>query len=571
MLPLLLFYSGRAGMLPTLHADAAPTPQRPAPQRPAPVPTAQADAVCARCHAEITNRYLQTPHAAASGDALAKLIPGVFDQAAAGVIYTVAKQDGDAYLSFTDPRRPEFHGAHRLESYLGSGHLGVTYLYSTDSYLFESPVAYYTHLAHYDMKPGLAHINEGAPAIPIDSACLRCHMSGVSATDPGTLNRYTSGPAFRVGGIACESCHGDSAAHVRSNGKAPVVNPAKLTAERRDSVCINCHLEGDVSVEKNHRSSLDYRPGDSISQYLSYFVYSGAGANARGVSEVEQFAASRCKRASGDSMSCANCHDPHFVPSAEERVAYFRSKCLSCHGTGTQGIAFAAAHHPENPDCTSCHMPRGTAEDIPHVAWTDHRILARPGAQPGAQPGARPDAPPDAPDAVGGPLMIPIFSPGATSRDLALAAYFAVTSGHTEAGAQAYTLLAQAAGKDSDDTQVLNALATLANMKGDAPAAARLFTSVLALEPKDRVAATNLAVLKARGGDLAQARALLQPVFDRNQDLPAVAQNLAAVDCMMGDGAAARATLEAALRFSPGSHELQQRLAKTVSCGAPAR
>ncbi len=249
-----------------------------------------------------------------------------------------------------------------------------------------------------------------------------------------------------------------------------------------------------------------------------------------------------------------SCHEPHYVPLPSERVAYYRAKCLNCHGVGEQGAAFAATHHPENLDCTSCHMPRSTAENIPHVAWTDHRILARP------------DAAPDA--ATDYTRLIPIFSPMATSRDLALALYSAVMDGHTEDGAQAYALLSQAAQKDGDDVQVLNALGTLANMKGDSLEAGHLFASVLALDPKNRIAATNLAVLEARNHNLAQARALLQPVFDRNQDLPAVAENLAAIDCLQGDGAAARSTLEAALRFSPGSHDLQQRLAQIGTCRA---
>jgi Flp pilus assembly protein TadD len=110
-------------------------------------------------------------------------------------------------------------------------------------------------------------------------------------------------------------------------------------------------------------------------------------------------------------------------------------------------------------------------------------------------------------------------------------------------------------------------------MKGDSLEAGHLFASVLALDPKNRIAATNLAVLEARNHNLAQARALLQPVFDRNQDLLAVAENLAAIDCLQGDGAAARTTLEVALRFSPGSHDLQQRLAQIGACHAdgPAR
>lgn len=547
LLSITVFYAGCVPILPQLQAEAWPTPAT----------VAQTDAVCAQCHADITSRYLKTPHAAASGGAQANLIPGVFTQVASGVTYTIREQDGVASLSYTNPRHPELQGTRELESYLGSGHLGVTYLYSVDSYLFESPVAYYTHLARYDMKPGLADVPESAPAIPIDSSCLRCHMSGVAAADPGTLNRYT-GAAFKVGGIVCESCHGDASDHVKTNGKAPVLNPAKLTAERRDSICINCHLEGDISVEKNHRSVLDFRPGDSISQYMNFFVYGHAGVNARGVSEVEQFATSRCKRSSGDGMSCTNCHDPHFVPASTDRVAYYRAKCLECHSAGFRGAAFAVTHHPENPDCNNCHMPRSNAENIPHVAWTDHRILARPDTAPGiAALTASDDA-----------AIKPIFSPMATPRDFALALYSAAMDGHAADGAKAYLLLARARQQDGDDVQVLNALGTLTNMKGEALEASKLFAAVLALDPKNRVAATNLAVLEARNGNLAQARALLQPVYLHNQDLPPIADDLAVIECMQGDVDGARATLHAALRFSPGSHELHQRLAEIGTCHA---
>ena len=355
-----ILYAGRIGILSATYAQTLRAPVRTA----SPIAVAQSDAPCARCHADLTSSYLKTPHALASGPALTKLIPGFFTQAASGMTYSIGQQNGAAWLRYTDPLQPGFHGEHLLEDYLGSGHLGVTYLFSMDGFLFESPIAYYTHLAHYDMKPGLADISEGAPAIPIDSSCLRCHMSSVAKVDRGTLNHYTGAP-FQYGGVTCESCHGDASAHVRSGGKSPVVNPAKLTPDRRDSVCISCHLEGDKSVEKHPGSALDYRPGDSISRYLSFFVYNQAGANARGVSEVEQFAASHCKRASGDSMSCTNCHDPHSVPLPDERVSYYRAKCLTCHGAGQQGTAFAATHHPVNPDCTSCHMPRNAAENIP--------------------------------------------------------------------------------------------------------------------------------------------------------------------------------------------------------------
>ena len=100
---------------------------------------------------------------------------------------------------------------------------------------------------------------------------------------------------------------------------------------------------------------LNYRPGESIWLILpSMHIQSRRPASHAESAKSEQFSNSTCKRMSGDKMSCTSCHDPHFTPSAEQRTAFYRGKCLACHSQPE----FATAHHPENRDCTSCHMSR---------------------------------------------------------------------------------------------------------------------------------------------------------------------------------------------------------------------
>jgi predicted CXXCH cytochrome family protein len=520
-----------------------------------PTSVKQADAACGQCHEAIYNSYLRTPKANASGIATANLVPGSYTQPSSGATYRVETSEGKAWLRYASLGNASIQGEHSLDYFLGSGHLGITYLYSLDGYLMESPAAWYRVADGYDMKPGLEQLKEVAPAIPVEAACLRCHMSGVQAADTGTLNHY-SGLPFQHGGITCESCHGDTVAHLKSRGKIEVVNPAKLAPDLRDSICINCHLEGDFTIEKNERSALRFKPGENIASYLSFFVYGNANPDARGVSEVEQFSASHCKRASGEKMSCTNCHDPHSTPSAEQRVDFYRHKCLACHATENGAGSFAAEHHPENRDCTSCHMPRSTAENIAHVAWTDHRILARPSAKHASAPQYN--------------TLLPVFSPTANPRDHALALYASMNDGHTENGPQAYAQLEATFAHDRDDVQVLSALATISNLKGDTAQATALFAAVLSIEPLNRVAAVNLAILKARGGDLDQARKLLDPVFDRNQDIPTIATDLAAIACKQRDANGARDALQKALRYNPGSGDMRLRLAQVSSCSAPS-
>jgi predicted CXXCH cytochrome family protein len=516
----------------------------------------EADAACARCHSDVVRNYLSTPMANASGLASEKLIPGEFSHKTSDVDYSIRTIGGKPTLTIRSTPSSSSQETWPLTYFLGSGHLGVTYLYFVRDYLFESPVAWYASSGKYDMKPGFAGVPRKPPAIPMQSACLRCHMSGVQPTITGTINRYQGLP-FLSGGITCESCHGASSAHVRSGGKAAIVNPAQLTAEQRDSVCIGCHLEGDVTVDRAGQSALNLRPGQSISTYLAYYVRGGSSLTARGVSEVEQLSQSVCKRTSGDRMSCTNCHDPHFTPAPEQRATFYRKKCLACHAQE----GFAASHHPENPDCTGCHMPRTGAENIPHVAWTDHRILRVP-ELPNPEPANA--ATPAKPSTD----LRPVFSPGATERDLAMAEYKLLLDGDRQFAAPALTQLLQVKGAISNDSAALDALGSLSAGRGDFAEAENDFRRVLAMDPSDLTALSNLGVLLAKQGKTPEAVQLLRRAFDRNQDLPGLALNLARTECLAGDSASARKTLEEALVFSPRLEDLEHLLDQMKDCRA---
>jgi predicted CXXCH cytochrome family protein len=514
-------------------------------------PVRIADAKCEECHKEIFRKYLSTPMARASGRAEENLIPGTFLHIPSAVEYSVSNNNGQPRLAFLNRKNPHISGEYPLNYFLGSGHLGTTYLYELNHYLFESPVAWYAASRGYDMKPGLAEMTQMPPFLPMQSSCLRCHMSAVQRSDTGTINRY-SGLPFLHSGITCEACHGDAQRHVLSGGKNAIVNPAHLDPDRRDSVCISCHLEGDVSVERAGHSALDYHPGDSISDYLAFYVYSGNNMTARGVSEVEQFAQSTCKRMSGDKMSCTSCHDPHFTPVPEQRASFFRAKCVACHNQPQ----FAASHHPENPDCTSCHMRHTGAENIPHVAWTDHRILRLP-------------APPNAAEHPESAELSPVLSPGATRRDLAMAYYQAFLEGNQSVEPKAWKLLQEQRNAIGNDEMALDAFGNLSGERGDNQAAEAAFQQVLKLDARDLTALSNLGILRAKQGNLPAAISLLQSAFDANKDVAGLALNLARVQCMAGDATGARATVEAALVYAPGLEDLLRMRDQMSGCSAP--
>jgi predicted CXXCH cytochrome family protein len=506
-------------------------------------PVRQADAACAQCHQEIYRKYLDTPMANASGLALDRVFTGAFHHPASGVDYKVEKIDGSPWLGYSRAGDPSVGGKHKLEYFLGSGHLGLTYLYSLNGYFIESPIAYYGNTQSFDMKPGLTNFPALPSALPMTSGCMRCHMSDVQREDAGTRNHF-SGLPFLHAGVTCEACHGDVSKHVASGGKATVINPAKLDPEKRDSVCISCHLEGDTRIEHAGRNVLDFKPGERISDYLSYFVYANDKITSRGVSEIEELALSKCKRMSGDRMSCMSCHDPHFSPPPEQRASFYRQKCLACHNQPK----FATEHFAATPDCTSCHLPKGKAEKVPHIAWTDHRIR-----QQYSEPMVSFDS-------TAQPELVTFLGEKTDPRDLGLAYYDLVAAGNTGEAARAWTLLSAARKTHPQDLPVLTALGYLAQIRGDTNGAIDAYRDALKVSPLDFTATNNLAILLARAGQLQEAEELWKKTYALNEATDEPGINLANVECMLGNKDAASATLKRVLFYSPDRKAARQKL-----------
>ena len=361
-----------------LGADAAQTKS--------PAQSQDPDAVCATCHRQIFDSWARTPMAHASAPAAEGFIPADFTHASSGVHYRIYLDQGQVWLSYDRPNAPAnnapqnraLEGKQLLLFYLGSGRRGRTWLFQREGYWYEIPINWYEKKHIWDMTPGFITAREMPLTLPVDPGCLHCHASNVQQSLPDARNRF-SGPPFPRGGITCESCHGDPAEHLAQGGKGPIMNPAKLEPVRRDSVCLECHLEGEVAVVKHGRTVSGFQPGDNLFDDAVYFEDGRkAGPGGRATSQWESLLESACKRASGDRLTCTTCHDPHSSVSAEDRVGYYRSRCLTCHA------GLASRHHDKNPDCTSCHMPREETADIAHEQVTDHRIqiASKPFANP---------------------------------------------------------------------------------------------------------------------------------------------------------------------------------------------
>jgi len=202
---------------------------------------------CSSCHGEIANAYRKTAMATASGPAHDGLTTGEFEHKESRVHYRVYEQGGKVWMSYERSGKDEIHGKRELQYFIGSGRKGRTYLFSDDRFWFETPINWYSQEKRWNMTPAFTQALEIPLNLPAYVDCLNCHTSGMQPPVAGTDSDFAGKP-FLHGGITCQRCHGLGTEH--AGGKGPILNPARLSSEQRDSICMECHFEGTVAVQQ---------------------------------------------------------------------------------------------------------------------------------------------------------------------------------------------------------------------------------------------------------------------------------------------------------------------------------
>ncbi|MFM7057882.1 MAG: multiheme c-type cytochrome [Planctomycetota bacterium] len=354
-------------------------------------------ATCLECHQSQHSTWLATAHSRAMSQVVAGKEPadGAFAHPASRREYRSEHRGTELWHEETGMVGGPTVEA-RLEYLVGSGRHSRTYLTLFDGFLTESPVTWYASTGRWSLSPGYDHEHHQGFERPVDAGCLICHCGGIEEVD-GAFHRL----AIAELAIGCERCHGPGATHIdfhRTHHKGaseesaarvatdPIINPQKLSRDRQDAVCAQCHLRGDATVLRTGRTAADFRPGNLLTDTRIDWFLQNAGGEMKVVGHSDQMTASRCWQDS-ETLTCTTCHAGHAVErSRDEQLQEYRRACLGCH---TEHACSAAAESRASvrpaDNCVSCHMPQVSTE-IPHIAFTHHRI-GRHEQQPAAAAG----------------------------------------------------------------------------------------------------------------------------------------------------------------------------------------
>lgn len=351
--------------------------------------------VCRECHADIAKQFARHPMSR-SMSALPEANPVEGEP----VTVSFTTHPGRRYTVERSPSEIRHHEsgidqfgdviydqAVDIGLALGSGRRGRSYLIEEEGRLFVSPIAWYATDDRWGLSPGYEPLEHLRFERPATDRCLHCHSGGL-LREEAAAKPVRVQDRFLELSIGCERCHGPGQTHVAhhrqtdASGLDPIINIAGLDSSRRDAVCLQCHLQGETEVLRFGRNETDFRPGDHLGDIWSVYV-SGNGIDPDGataaVSHALQMHSSRCFTKSDGRLGCISCHDPHTVPIAEQRIDWYRSRCLNCHGEADCGLpSVERQRSTANGSCITCHMPALETNDVPHTAQTDHRILKNP-------------------------------------------------------------------------------------------------------------------------------------------------------------------------------------------------
>jgi DmsE family decaheme c-type cytochrome len=192
--------------------------------------------------------------------------------------------------------------------------------------------------------------------------CRLCHEKAVKVFD--TTPHATLGQS-------CNSCHGDTSEHLKSNLEkgepGPIRSFKDMKAEDVNQTCLSCHDKG---RQANWHGGLHDRRAVSCTSCHSVHSFQSAHAQLKTKNDSDTCLTchtqirSKSMRVSHHPvregvLQCASCHDPHDGTKPKMvKGETVNDTCLTCHAE--KRGPFLWEHAPVQENCASCHDPHGS-------------------------------------------------------------------------------------------------------------------------------------------------------------------------------------------------------------------
>ena len=344
---------------------------------------------CRDCHKEVYDAYMNTP----TGHSMSRLTENnvienfpqdyvVYDSTK-NYYYEMLKKEGKFYQKEyrLDPDGNIVHERWMEAQYIiGSGSNLRIYFYDENGMFYELPLTWYVHKQKWDMSPGYREFNNSRFSRYANSMCFSCH-NGHTPQVKDANNRYEK--PFHTG-IGCEDCHGPGELHIKQTKDKElndlpdyiktIVNPVKLSPERRNDVCLQCHLEGKSWALHDKKSWFDFRPGLLLKDQRSVYTTIQQTKHTFLVADTgNRLFLSPCFKGSHGQLTCDFCHTSHNIYEVD-KIKDNRQTCMRCHPI--EGLPMRESRFIESrEDCNRCHMNKAPSDNTLHgVIDTDHWI-----------------------------------------------------------------------------------------------------------------------------------------------------------------------------------------------------
>ncbi|MFN7936764.1 MAG: tetratricopeptide repeat protein [Bryobacteraceae bacterium] len=584
-----------------------------------------APATCAGCHRAIWETYRQTGMGRSFYKATAENAPEIRNKTyyheASRSYFTTLERDGKFFQQrheVDEKGRPVNVFEKRIDFIMGSGNHARTYLHKTPrGTLIELPLGWFAEKGGvWAMNPGYDRADHDGFRRKVAYECMFCH-NGYPKIPAGHEKTFAE-PVYAnplPEGIDCQRCHGPGRKHVEAAGtagakkeaiRAAIVNPARLSRERREEICIQCHLETTSfplpnSLPRYDKGPFAYKPGEPLSAYWLFFDHApaaGRGDKFEIVNAVYRIRKSRCFVESKGALECSSCHNPHDVPRGEKAKAHYDASCRKCHAASFDRVV-AAGKHVKASGCADCHMPKRRTEDVVHSLATDHLIQRR--KPEGDLLAERAERHETGDKAYRGEVVLyyPERAAAGADIDLYLGVAQVVDKSNLEGGiaqlaaalqkrpaarAEFHLSLAEAWShrgrwdkalpsyreaqrRDPQSAFLLEKLGAALRHMGNFGEAGRALQRAVLLAPQDAVVWHELGMNFQAQGKAAEAIEALRKAVLLDPDLPEPQSNLALVLLGAGKQAEAEARLREALRIQPDYADAHDNLA-TLLAGA---